>query len=42
MGAELAKLVEEEADGGSDELAAALSDFDAPDEEDSPAAAESV
>ena len=42
MGAELAKLVEEENEGGSDELAAALSDFDAPDEEDSPATAESV
>ena len=42
MGAELAKLMEEEADGSSDELKAALADFESPDDEDNPAAAESV
>ena len=34
--------MEEEADGSSDELKAALADFESPDEEDHPAAAESV
>lgn len=37
MGTELAKLLEEENEGGSDELAAALQDFETPDEEDAPA-----
>ena len=42
MGTELAKLMEEEADGASDELKVALADFESPDDEDNPAAAENV
>ena len=42
MGTELAKLLEEENEGGSNDLSAALLDFETPDEEDNSTAAESV